>query len=179
MAPGPEILARSTEITETNYFFKLKRYQPWLVDILAAHEDFIFPRFRQKQVIEFLKDPLNDLCISRPRERLEWGIPLPFDEGYVTYVWFDALVNYYSAVADQPGVWPATWHVIGGVTSSSRRMPSTGPSCCTPPGSRCRTASSSTVGGCKAAQKCRRAPAMPSIRWILSANSAPMPFVIF
>jgi methionyl-tRNA synthetase len=64
-------------------------------------------------VTEFLKEPLNDLCISRPRERLEWGIPLPFDEAFVTYVWFDALVNYYSAVADRPGVWPADWHVIG------------------------------------------------------------------
>jgi methionyl-tRNA synthetase len=56
---------------------------------------------------------LNDLCISRPKERLEWGIPLPFDADYVTYVWFDALINYYSAVADLPGVWPATYHVIG------------------------------------------------------------------
>jgi methionyl-tRNA synthetase len=109
----PEIFGEVTEITETNYFFKLKQYQGWLVEYLTAHEDFIFPRYRQKQVLEFLKDPLNDLCISRPRERLEWGIPLPFDEAYVTYVWFDALLNYYSAVADLPGVWPATWHVIG------------------------------------------------------------------
>jgi methionyl-tRNA synthetase len=109
----PEIFGEVTEITESNYFFKLKQYQAWLVDFLAQHEDFIFPRFRQKQVLEFLKEPLNDLCISRPRERLEWGIPLPFDENYVTYVWFDALLNYYSAVADRPGVWPARWHVIG------------------------------------------------------------------
>jgi methionyl-tRNA synthetase len=109
----PEIFGDVTEITETNYFFKLRHYQEWLVEFLTTHEDFIFPRFRQKQVLEFLKDPLNDLCISRPRERLEWGIPLPFDEAYVTYVWFDALINYYSAVAELPGVWPATWHVIG------------------------------------------------------------------
>lgn len=109
----PEIFGEVTEITESNYFFKLRQYQQWLVDFLAAREDFIFPKFRQKQVMEFLKEPLNDLCISRPRERLEWGIPLPFDGDYVTYVWFDALLNYYSAVADKPGVWPATWHVIG------------------------------------------------------------------
>jgi methionyl-tRNA synthetase len=63
-------------------------------------------------VLEFLKEPLNDLCISRPKERLEWGISLPFDDKYVTFVWFDALVNYYSAVVDK-GVWPADWHVIG------------------------------------------------------------------
>ncbi len=108
----PEIFGDVTEITESNYFFKLAGYQAWLVDFLTTHEDFIFPRYRQKQVLEFLKDPLNDLCISRPRERLEWGIPLPFDANYVTYVWFDALVNYYSAVADT-GQWPADLHVIG------------------------------------------------------------------
>jgi methionyl-tRNA synthetase len=109
----PEIFGEVTEIVESNYFFKLRQYQEWLGDFLASHPDWIFPRFRQSQVVEFLKEPLNDLCISRPRERLEWGIPLPFDEQYVTYVWFDALINYYSAVADRPGVWPAAFHVIG------------------------------------------------------------------
>ena len=109
----PEIFGEVTEITESNYFFKLRQYQGWLVDFLTKNENFIFPRYRQKQVLEFLKDPLNDLCISRPKERLEWGIPLPFDENYVTFVWFDALLNYHSAVTDRPGVWPATWHVIG------------------------------------------------------------------
>jgi len=109
----PEIYGEVSEITEPNYFFRLGARQGWLVEFLAANPNFIFPHYRQKQVLEFLREPLNDLCISRPRERLEWGIPLPFDERYVTYVWFDALVNYYSAVADRPGVWPATWHVIG------------------------------------------------------------------
>jgi methionyl-tRNA synthetase len=109
----PEIFGEVTEITESNYFFKLRQYQDWLIEFLGQHEGFIFPAYRQKQVVEFLKEPLNDLCISRPRERLEWGIPLPFDENYVTYVWFDALINYASAVADRPGVWPATYHVIG------------------------------------------------------------------
>ena len=109
----PEIYGEVSEIVEPNYFFKLRSYQGWLWEFLARSEDFVFPRYRQKQVVEFLKEPLNDLCISRPRERLEWGIPLPFDEAYVTYVWFDALVNYYSAVADKPGVWPPAWHVIG------------------------------------------------------------------
>ena len=109
----PEIYGEVSEIIEPNYFFKLKAYQPWLVEFLAKNEGFVFPRFRQKQVVEFLKEPLNDLCISRPRERLEWGIPLPFDGNYVTYVWFDALVNYYSAVAAKPGLWPAALHVIG------------------------------------------------------------------
>src|SRR3954471_20483944 len=108
----PEIYGEVTEIVEPNYFFRLKQYQPWLIEHLTKHENFIFPKFRQKQVLEFLKEDLNDLCISRPKERLEWGIPLPFDEGYVTYVWFDALVNYYSAVVDQ-GLWPADYNCIG------------------------------------------------------------------
>ncbi len=109
----PELYGEVTEITETNYFFKLRAYQDWLIDFLRTNESFVFPRYRQKQVLEFLSEPLNDLCISRPRERLEWGISLPFDEGFVTYVWFDALLNYYSAVADRPGTWPANFHVIG------------------------------------------------------------------
>jgi len=113
----PEIFGEVTEIIEPNYFFKLRAYQDWLIDYLRTHEDFIFPRFRQKQVLEFLKEPLNDLCISRPKERLEWGIPLPFDEAFVTYVWFDALVNYVSAVwqegAPRADRWPADFHVIG------------------------------------------------------------------
>lgn len=108
----PEIFGEVTEITEANYFFKLRQYQDWLIEYLTKHESFIFPKYRQKQVLEFLKEPLNDLCISRPKDRLEWGISLPFDEDYVTYVWFDALLNYYSAVVDK-GLWPATWNLIG------------------------------------------------------------------
>ena len=109
----PELFGEVTEIAESNYFFRLKQYQEWLVDFLAKNENFIFPQYRQKQVQEFLKEPLNDLCISRPRERLEWGISLPFDDGYVTYVWFDALLNYYSAVVDRPEIWAEAHHVIG------------------------------------------------------------------
>ncbi|HRI82386.1 MAG TPA: class I tRNA ligase family protein [Opitutaceae bacterium] len=109
----PEIFGEVTEIVESNYFFKLQQYQDWLVKFLTDNPDFIFPAFRQKQVLEFLKEPLNDLCISRPKERLEWGIPMPFDDGYVTYVWFDALLNYYSAVVDRPEIWREVRHVIG------------------------------------------------------------------
>jgi methionyl-tRNA synthetase len=109
----PEIFGEVTEITESNYFFKLRQYQDWLIEHLKKNENFVFPRYRQKQVLEFLSEPLNDLCISRPRDRLEWGITLPFDEQFVTYVWFDALVNYYTAVIDKPEFWPADFHVIG------------------------------------------------------------------
>lgn len=113
----PAIFGEVVEITESNYFFKLSQYQDWLVEFLKENDKFIFPRFRQRDVVEFLKEPLNDLCISRPKERLAWGIPLPFDDEYVTYVWFDALVNYISAIgygSDQFGnFWPADYHVIG------------------------------------------------------------------
>lgn len=108
----PEIFGEVTEITESNYFFKLRAYQERLVRHIEENEDFVFPAHRRKSLLEFLAEPLNDLCISRPKERLEWGIPLPFDENYVAYVWFDALTNYYSAVADI-GRWPADYHIIG------------------------------------------------------------------
>jgi len=112
----PEIHGEVVEIAETNYFFRLSKYQDWLIEYLRTH-DFVFPLFRQKQVLEFLKEPVNDLCISRPKERLSWGIPLPFDEDYVTYVWFDALLNYISAVGYGTDAfttyWPAEYNVIG------------------------------------------------------------------
>jgi len=113
----PDIFGDVVEIVEDNYFFKLGKYQDWLRGFLEKNEGFIYPEFRRNQVLEFLKEPLNDLCISRPKDRLEWGIPLPFDEGFVTYVWFDALVNYVSAVGyGEEGFdlfWPADLHVIG------------------------------------------------------------------
>jgi len=112
----PEIYGEVTELSESNYFFRLAKYQDWLVEYLQTH-DFVFPRFRQKQILEFLKEPLNDLCISRPRERLNWGISLPFDPDYVCYVWFDALINYISAVGygteSFDSYWPVDYHVIG------------------------------------------------------------------
>lgn len=105
------------ELCESNYFFRLSKYQDWLVEFLRRNENFIFPQFRQKQVQEFLREPLNDLCISRPKSRLHWGIELPFDEHYVTYVWFDALINYVSAIGygteNFAQLWPADVEVIG------------------------------------------------------------------
>jgi len=113
----PEIFGEVTRITEKNYFFKLSKYQDWLIDHIESTPGFIQPEFRKSQVLEFLKEPLNDLCISRPLERLSWGIPLPFDPQYVTYVWFDALVNYISVAGygeeEFRDNWPADVHVIG------------------------------------------------------------------
>jgi len=104
-------------IKEANYFFRMSKYQDWLIDHINEHPDFIRPERYRNEVLSFLKDPLEDLCISRPKSRLEWGITLPFDENYVTYVWFDALINYISALNYPDGklfekFWPATQHII-------------------------------------------------------------------
>ncbi|MGZ0654543.1 methionine--tRNA ligase [Coraliomargarita sp. W4R53] len=113
----PEIYGDVVEVTESNYFFKLAQYQDWLVDTIKTNEQMIYPRFRSADVLQFLKEPLNDLCISRPKERLEWGIELPFDKDFVTYVWFDALTNYITAAGygtdEFDEYWPADYHVIG------------------------------------------------------------------
>ncbi|MEZ5406042.1 MAG: methionine--tRNA ligase [Verrucomicrobiia bacterium] len=106
----PEIYGEVIHTKEPNYFFKLSHYQDWLRDYIRQHPDWITPAFRRNEVLGALEKPLNDLCISRPKNRLAWGIPLPFDEGYVTYVWFDALVNYVSFADNH---WPADLHVIG------------------------------------------------------------------
>ncbi len=106
-------------ITEDNYFFLMSRYQqPLLSYIEHKNPKYIQPESRRNEVLGFLRSqPLGDLCISRPKSRLSWGIELPFDRSFVTYVWFDALVNYYSAtkyLAPQGTEWwPADHHLVG------------------------------------------------------------------
>jgi methionyl-tRNA synthetase len=107
-----------TYIEEENYFFRMSRYQEWLIGYIEAHPDLIRPERYRNEILGFLRDPLQDLSISRPRTRLEWGIPLPFDDRFVTYVWFDALINYVSALGFPDGerfrtFWPHAQHVIG------------------------------------------------------------------
>jgi len=121
------------QLAETNWYFKLGTHQQWLIDHIESNPAFIQPDYRRNEVLGFLKNnTLEDLCISRPAARLTWGIPVPFDPAYVTYVWFDALVNYISvpAALGDPTVlgalqlaignrqsaiaaWPADAHVIG------------------------------------------------------------------
>ena len=86
------------KLKEKNYFFRMSNYQQALIDHIEKNPDFIKPKTRWNEVLGFLKKPLNDLCISRPKSRLNWGIEIPFDKEYVTYVWFDALLNYITAV---------------------------------------------------------------------------------
>jgi methionyl-tRNA synthetase len=118
------------KIEEDNYFFLMSKYHDQLIKYIEDNPGYILPETRRNEVLGFLRSQeLGDLCISRPKHRLHWGIPLPFDEEYVTYVWFDALINYYSAtrylaplhmmVSGKPfetgrhDPWPANHHIIG------------------------------------------------------------------
>ncbi|MFZ0241802.1 MAG: methionine--tRNA ligase [Desulfobacterales bacterium] len=104
-------------IRESNYFFRMSRYQDWLINHIKDHPDVIRPERYRNEVLAFLREPLEDLCISRPKSRLKWGITLPFDDNYVTYVWFDALLNYVSALGYPEGelfqkFWPVAQHIV-------------------------------------------------------------------
>ncbi len=115
----PDCNRKVAHLEEKNFFFRLSKYQKWLIDYINSHEDFILPVIRKNEILSFLKNPLNDLCISRPKSRLSWGIEVPFSKDHVTYVWFDALINYISVCGygDDKGkfkkFWPADIHMIG------------------------------------------------------------------
>ncbi len=115
----PDCGRPAVKISEKNYFFKMSKYQDWLIEYIETHPNFIRPEKRRNEILGFLRQPLGDLCISRPKERLEWGIPLPFDDDYVCYVWFDALINYITApgyIADDARFehwWQSSCHLIG------------------------------------------------------------------
>ena len=107
------------KLKEKNYFFKMGKYQDALIDHIESNPKFIQPEHRKNEILGFLRQPLNDLCVSRPKSRLNWGIELPFDKKYVTYVWFDALINYITASGfgkDHESFnkwWPVSYHLIG------------------------------------------------------------------
>ncbi|MDP6934363.1 MAG: methionine--tRNA ligase, partial [Myxococcota bacterium] len=110
-------------IKERNYFFRMSKYADQLRTHIEENPDFIRPAARKREVLGYLRKEVGDLCISRPKSRLAWGIPLPFDEDYVTYVWFDALLNYISVLGYHPDpaqrgpdfdqYWPADVHLVG------------------------------------------------------------------
>lgn len=115
----PECGREVTRISEKNYFFRMGKYQAWLTERIRNDPRLVLPPTRRNEMLGFLRRPLNDLCISRPKARLSWGIPLPFDESYVCYVWFDALINYITAAGYLQNTeafarwWPASCHLIG------------------------------------------------------------------
>ena len=110
-------------LAERNYFFKMSKYTDRLKDWIETHPDFILPEGRKNEVLGYLRKDVGDLCISRLKSRMSWGIPLPFDDDYVTYVWFDALLNYITAIGYHPDpdkcteqfhtLWPASFQVLG------------------------------------------------------------------
>lgn len=113
----PDHLTPPQEIAEKNYFFRMSRYQQALIDHITAHPEFITPERYRNEVLAFLAEPLADLCISRPKSRLTWGIELPFDSNFVTYVWFDALINYLTGIGYPDGpdfhkYWAVAEHLI-------------------------------------------------------------------
>ena len=102
---------------EANYFFLMSKYQKALIEHYEKHPESIRPEHYRQEILSFLKQPLGDLCISRPKSRLQWGIELPFDSNFVTYVWFDALLNYLIATgwpgkAWNQALWSQTTHLI-------------------------------------------------------------------
>lgn len=115
----PECRRPVDRVSETNYFFRMGSRQSWLLNWYRSHPEAIRPEGRYNEIMGFLEKPLGDLCISRPVSRMPWGIPLPFAPDYVTYVWFDALMNYITVLQSDPfsenrleTFWPAT-HVVG------------------------------------------------------------------
>jgi len=113
----PDHQTKPTYIKEKNYFFRMTKYFDQLREHIEKNPDFIQPERYRNEVLGLLKEDLGDLCISRPKTRLTWGIELPFDKDFVTYVWFDALLNYVSSLDYPDGdkfatFWPGAHHLV-------------------------------------------------------------------
>jgi len=110
-------------LEEENWYFPLEKHKRWLKSYVGSHPDFVIPAFRRNELVNAIERISGDLCVSRPKERLSWGIEFPFDPDYVTYVWFDALLNYVtfagylsggdSTLPDFEELWPCKAHIIG------------------------------------------------------------------
>ncbi|MEQ1570154.1 MAG: methionine--tRNA ligase [Myxococcota bacterium] len=117
LASGELSAADFRMFEESNWFFRMGKYQEPLLQHLRDHPDTVLPESRRNEVLGFLAKPLGDLCISRPKARMSWGIELPFDRDYVCYVWFDALLNYLTGagftLSGDAGRWPADYQLLG------------------------------------------------------------------
>ncbi|MBV8140957.1 MAG: methionine--tRNA ligase [Verrucomicrobia bacterium] len=110
-------------LEEENWYFPLLKHKEWLKNFVEKHPDFVTPAFRRNELLNAIDRLSGDLCVSRPKERLFWGIEFPFDPNYVTFVWFDALLNYVSfagylsdsdpSLPDFTELWPCKAHIIG------------------------------------------------------------------
>lgn len=119
----PDCRRHVEHLEEENFFLKMSEKQQWLIAKIREAKDLVvLPETRRNEVLGFLENnELQDLCISRPKSRLQWGIPSPLSEAHVTYVWFDALINYIAACGygdpakkkELERLWPADVHLIG------------------------------------------------------------------
>jgi len=108
------------KLEEENYFFRLSKYQTQIEKLFKDNPDFVYPKSKYNEMMQVIKEGLEDISISRSKEKLPWGIPVPEDDSQVMYVWFDALTNYITALGwgsdDQKlfeKYWPANVHVLG------------------------------------------------------------------
>lgn len=103
-------------IEETDFYLDLEKHRQWLKNHILKNEMFILPLSRRNEILSLLENKLPKLCVTRPKERVPWGISVPFSEGHVTYVWFDALLNYISALGGPQGdLFRAYWEEAGAV----------------------------------------------------------------
>lgn len=104
-------------IREENYFFRLSRYQDRLLEWYETHEDFVIPKAKFNEIKEMVKNGLEDVSVTREKQNLSWGIPVPTDDDHVMYVWFEAVMNYVTAAQSADGGaekwWPADMHIVG------------------------------------------------------------------
>jgi len=100
------------KLAAENYFFRLSKYQDFLLDHITKHPEFVWPEKHRNEVINFIKSGLKDFSISRQKSQVSWGIPVPDDTNHTIYVWFDALINYLTFGAEED-CWPANVHILG------------------------------------------------------------------
>jgi len=105
--PGKKI----EQFTEATYYFRLKKYQDKLLELYKKNPEFILPKERRNEIVNFVKEGLQDLSITRTN--VKWGIPFPLDKKHVVYVWFDALLNYLTGSGKKHEFWPADVHLLG------------------------------------------------------------------
>lgn len=99
-------------VSDENYFFRLSKYQDFLLDHIEKHPEFVWPEKHRNEIVSFIKSGLKDFSVSRKKEKVPWGIPVPDDPKHTVYVWYDALLNYLTYGVEE-NCWPATAHVLG------------------------------------------------------------------